>query len=94
MNGLPNFEAHNTVLDLFMQGGLLAVVSLVWLIWTTVSATLRTRSDALTVMMFGLVLFGIFHLIIRSPLFWFSIGLCLVVASKSGGRPTAFARSK
>ena len=94
VNGLPNFEAHNTVLDLFMQGGLLAVVSLIWLIWTTVSATLRTRSDALTVMMFGLVIFGIFHLIIRSPLFWFSIGLCLVVASKSGGRPTAFARSK
>ena len=94
VNGLPNFEAHNTLLDLFMQGGLLAVVSLVWLIWTTVAATLRTRSDALTVMMFGLVLFGTFHLIIRSPLFWFSIGLCLVVASKSGGRPTAFARSR
>jgi O-antigen ligase len=94
VNGLPNFEAHNTVLDLFTQGGLLAVVSLIWLIWTTAAATLRAKSDALTVMMFGLVTFGIFHLIIRSPLFWFAIGLCLVVASKPIGRPNPLAGSR
>jgi O-Antigen ligase len=94
VNGLPNFEAHNTILDLFTQGGLLAVVSLVWLIGSTTTSVMRARSDALTVMLFGLVIFGIFHLIIRSPLFWFAIGLCLIVASKSDSRLNSLAGSK
>jgi hypothetical protein len=94
VNGLPNFEAHNTVLDLFTQGGLLAVVSFLTLVISTVIAAVRARSDALIVMMFGLVVFCIFHLIIRSPLFWFAIGLCLVVAFGSSSRPPVPARSR
>jgi hypothetical protein len=94
VNGLPNFEAHNTVLDLLTQGGLLAVVSFLVLVGSTLVATVRAKSDALTVMIFGLLIFGIFHLIIRSPLFWFAIGLCMVVALSSNSRPTAFARSR
>lgn len=94
VNGLPNFEAHNTALDLFTQGGLLAVLSLALLVGATGIATVRAKSDALTVMMFGLVIFGTFHLIIRSPLFWFAIGLCLVVTLSPGNRRNVLAGSR
>jgi hypothetical protein len=32
----------------------------------------------LSTLLFGLGVFAIFHLIVRQPLFWFAISLCLV----------------
>ena len=80
---VPNFEAHNTLLDLFIQGGLIAVLSLGWLVATALVATHRAELDALTTMLCGLVIFSIFHLIVRHPVFWFAISLCLVTAADS-----------
>lgn len=82
LNGTPNFEAHNTFLDIFTQGGLIAVLSLAGLIATTFLLTYRARLDALTAMICGLVVMCTFHLIIRHPLFWFAITLCLVAATE------------
>jgi hypothetical protein len=79
-NGTPNFEAHDTLLDIFTQGGLLAVLSLVWLLAATFLLTLRMRLDGLTTLLCGLTIFSIFHLIIRYPIFWFAIAMCLVAA--------------
>lgn len=74
----PNFEAHNTLLDLFVQGGLLATLSFVWLAGSTISTSYKNGCSGLMVMLGGLLVFGLFHLIIRQPIFWFAIALCLV----------------
>lgn len=87
-NGTPNFEAHDTLLDIFTQGGLLAVLALVWLVAAAFLLTYRTRLDGLTTLLCGLVIFSIFHLIVRHPIFWFAIATCLV-ASESGKAPLA-----
>ncbi len=77
-NAAPNFEAHDTLLDLFTQGGLLAVMSFVWLYASSFAATFRARLESLSTLLFGLGVFAIFHLIVRQPLFWFAISLCFV----------------
>jgi O-antigen ligase/polysaccharide polymerase Wzy-like membrane protein len=79
-NGTPNFEAHNTLLDIFTQGGLMAVLSLVWLVAVAFLLTYRTRLDGLTTLLCGLTIFSIFHLIVRYPIFWFAVAMCLVAA--------------
>jgi hypothetical protein len=89
---VPNFEAHNTFLDLFIQGGLIAVLSLGWLVATALVVTRRAELDALTTLLCGLAIFSIFHLIVRHPIFWFAISLCLVAAD-SRRAPTIRARS-
>jgi len=77
----PNFEAHNTALDLFTQGGLLAVCSFLWLLVRTFLMTCRSRLDALTTLLCGFAIFSIFHLIVRHPIAWFAITFCLVMAT-------------
>jgi O-antigen ligase len=85
VNNAPNFEAHNTLLDLFVQGGLIAVLTLVWLVATTLAAAYRARLDGLTTLLFGLAVFSIFHLIVRHPIFWFAIAFCLVTTTVTRG---------
>ena len=82
----PNFEAHNTPLDLFTQGGLLAVASFGLLVAGGMRRTYRANLAGLTVLLGGLAVFSMFHLIVRHPIFWFVIALCLVAGS---GRPAA-----
>jgi hypothetical protein len=77
-NGTANYEAHNTLLDLFTQGGLLAILSFLWIAATTLVNTYKARLAGLTTLLCGLLLFGIPDLIVRHPIFWFSIALCLV----------------
>ncbi len=88
-NGTPNFEAHNTLLDIFTQGGFMAVLSLVWLVAATFLLTYPTRLDGLTMLLCGLMIFSIFHLTVRHPLFWFAIAMCLVA---SEGRRASLTR--
>ena len=90
---VPNFEAHNTFLDLFIQGGLIAVLSLGWLVATALVVTHRAELDALTTLLCGLAVFSIFHLIVRHPIFWFAISLCLVAVADPRRAPTIRARS-
>jgi O-antigen ligase len=88
----PNFEAHNTLLDLFVQGGLIAVSALVWLVATTAFMTYRAKLDAMTTLLFGIAIYSIFHFTARHPIVWFAIVLCLVTASDS--RHGSLARSR
>jgi O-Antigen ligase len=78
---IANFEAHNTFLDIFIQGGLIAVLSLAWLVATAVVETHQAELDALTTLLCGLALFSVFHLIVRHPIFWFAISVCFVTAA-------------
>ncbi len=87
---VPNFEAHNTLLDLFVQGGLLADFAFVWLLVSSMKVGYRNGMDALTVLAGSLFLFGLFHLIVRQPLFWYGIGFCLV---ERAGREVSWVRS-
>ena len=78
---VPNFESHNTLLDLFTQGGLLAVLSFGWLAVSTIMLSVKARLDSLAILLFGLGVFSVFHLIVRHPLLWFVIALTLVTAA-------------
>jgi hypothetical protein len=93
LNSAPNFEAHNTLLDLFTQGGLLAVLSFIWLVATSLSTTYRAKLAALTTLICGLALFSIFHLIVRHPLFWFATDFCLVAGHQIGRTDAVRTRS-
>jgi len=86
VNGIPNFEAHDTLLDLFTQCGLIGVLSILWLGGTSLLGTLRAKLDGLTTMLCGLAVFSIFHLIVRHPIFWFAISLSLVAGDAARRR--------
>jgi hypothetical protein len=81
----PNFEAHNTFLDLFVQGGLIAVLSFIWLVATALSIPYRAQLAGLPTLLCGLGIYGFATLIIREPIFWFAIALCLVAGRQSAG---------
>ncbi len=76
-NGTANYEAHNSVLDLFTQGGLLAVTSFVWLLLRATMCAFRARSAGLLALMTGVVIMMMTADIIRQPIVWFAIVLCL-----------------
>ncbi len=71
------FEAHSTILDLFLQGGLVAVGVFVWLNVSTLVMLFRTRLDALAALVCAVIIFGISHFILRHPIVWFGLVLCL-----------------
>jgi len=66
----PNFEAPNTILDLFYAGRAARGFEHLMLVGMTLSATRRAELDALTTLLWCVVLFSIFHLIIRVPIIW------------------------
>ena len=78
----PNFEAHNTPLDLFTQGGVLAVGCFALLVGTAVVRSYRANLTGLTVLLGGLAVFSMFHLIVRHPTVWFVLALCLVTGTE------------
>jgi len=82
-NGTPNFEAHNTFLDLFTQGGLIATLSFTWLIAMALQSTCRMNLDALAVVVWSIIVLSMFHLIIRQPMFWFAVAFALVAGAES-----------
>lgn len=77
------FEAHNTPLDLFTQGGLLALAVFVWLCASTLREGWRARLPALSAMAMGVAVFSMFHFVVRHPNFWFAIVLCLLEAERA-----------
>lgn len=74
----PNYEAHNTALDLLVQSGLMGLLSFIWLLATALWAASSARLAALPAALIGIVTFGTFHLAIRQPILWVSIALCLL----------------
>ena len=75
------FEADNTPLDLFVQGGLLALLAITLLYGSLLVATTRARLPALAALCSAFVVFSMFHFIIRHPIFWFGVVLCLLEAA-------------
>ena len=78
VNGTANFEAHNTYLDLLTQGGILALASFVWLIVAAIVSARRGRMAGLAALVIGLALFATTANIVRNPIFWLAITLCMV----------------
>lgn len=74
------FEAHNTFLDIFTQGGLLGVLAFIWLLGATFAVTIRAGLIPLVALACGLLIFSLFHFVVRQPIFWFGLVLCLVEA--------------
>jgi O-antigen ligase len=87
----PNFEAHNTFLDLLTQGGMIAVLSFVWILGVSVFIAYKARLAGLAALICGLSIYCMTGLIIRHPMFWFSIALCLVA---EGGPQRIVAKEK
>lgn len=83
VNGTPNFEAHNTTLDLFTQGGLLAVLAFLWLAGTALVNAYRTQFAGLAILIGGLFLFGMAGSIVRQPIFWFAIAFGLAASART-----------
>jgi hypothetical protein len=80
-NSTPNFEAHNTLLDLFVQGGLLAVMSFIWLAAACFQICLRARAAGLATLLLGLCIYGLFTFVVRHPICWFVVAICLVAGA-------------
>ncbi|SFI52392.1 O-antigen ligase family protein [Albimonas pacifica] len=76
------FEAHNTSLDLLTQGGIVATSAFLLLCLTTVGAAWRARLAALAALVAGLAVFSMFHFVVRHPLFWFGVAVCLLEATR------------
>lgn len=94
VNGTPNFEAHNTFLDLFTQGGLIATLSFTWLVGTAFLTAYRTHFDALTVVVWSIIVLSMFHLIIRQPMFWFAVAFALTAGANSRASSLPLNRSE
>ena len=73
----PNFESHNSFLELFLQGGLLAVGSFVVLAETALVSALKAGRTTLFATILGMLLFGSFHVVTRHPAVWFTLTLGL-----------------
>lgn len=71
------FEAHNTPLDVFLQGGMLGLVALAGLVASTALLLYRAKLDALLVLVIAVTIFSTAHLIIRHPIVWFAMALCV-----------------
>ena len=84
---VANFETHNTLLDLFTQGGLIAALSFGWLFISTCLLAVRNNLASLAALLCGLAVFSMFHFIFRHPLLWFVIALCLVLATATNRHP-------
>jgi hypothetical protein len=74
----PNFEAHNTLLDLLTQGGLIAVLSTIWLHAKALLTGFQSRSAGLLALLGGICIFGMTGLVIRHPMYWFALAICLI----------------
>lgn len=81
LNGTPNFETHNTIFDLFVQGGVIASLSYIWLTAAAWVAGYKARMAGLTALLSGLTVFALLDLVVREPIFWFGIVLCLTATA-------------
>ncbi len=81
------FEAHSTLMDVFLQGGLLGVLAVFGLFATTIVLVLRARLDAMAALVATLSIFSISHFILRHPIVWFALALSLILGSQRATSP-------
>ena len=77
------FESHNTTLELLTQGGFVASLAFLGLVGWAVLQTYRAGVSSLVAMSCGLLVFSMFHFVLRHPIFWFGIVLCLLEAQRA-----------
>jgi hypothetical protein len=65
-------------LDVYTQGGLVAVLALAWIVGSATLSAWRAKLDALLALTASIVVFSIPHLIIRHPIVWYALSICLV----------------
>jgi hypothetical protein len=85
-----NFEAHNTVLELFVQGGLMAVGAFTWVLSIGARRSWKAEFDGLVALLFAIVAFGSFHVVFRHPMVWLAI--CLAITERPLAQPIASPR--
>jgi hypothetical protein len=83
------FEAHNTALDIFTQGGLVGVIALYGLFAGIFMLAVRAKLDALAVLMVALVFFSMTHFIPRHPIVWFALAVSLIFSLERAPLPSA-----
>ncbi len=81
----PNFESHNSVLELLLQGGLLAVTAFGAVVTMTLRRLWLSQSWTLLAATIGMLLFGSFHVVTRHPAVWFTLALGLAAGESHGG---------
>jgi len=64
----------------------LALIAIAWLYATLLLVTARARLPALAALSCAFVVFSMFHFIIRHPIFWFGVVLCLLEAASVSKR--------
>ncbi len=80
----PNFEAHNSFLDLLTQGGVVAVLGLLWILGAAARRAYGAGMAGLAALVCGLGVFCMTGLIVRHPIFWFAVALCLAAGETTG----------
>jgi O-antigen ligase len=86
-NGTANFESHNTFLDLFTQGGALALGAFAWLLLEASRRAYRSGAAGLVALMAGVALSVMTADMIRMPIVWFGLALCLAAEPGTEGVP-------
>jgi hypothetical protein len=90
----PNYESHNTLFELFVQGGVLAVGAFVWIGAIAVWRAWKAGLDGLIALLFAAAAFGSFHVVFRHPIVWFTIGLGLLAQRGLGGSTVSWRRDE
>ena len=85
----PNFEAHNTVLEIFVQGGALAAGSFLWIYGLAIVRAWKAGLDGLLTLLFAIMAYGSFHVVFRHPIVWFLICVALTADRRFRAHPTA-----
>jgi O-antigen ligase len=80
-NPFQGFEAHNTVLDLALQGGVIALCAYFFIWGVSIRKCWQTRFDLPALSVFSMIIFQNSHYIVRHPLFWIYLLFPLVVYS-------------
>lgn len=76
------FEAHDSYLDVYVQGGLLADAALVALLLGAGISVWRARRDGLVGAGIVVLVFVIPHFILRLPMVWFVLILCMTAEAQ------------
>lgn len=71
------FEAHNTPLDVFLQAGIIGLAALFAFLASTAALLYRAQLYSLFVLVLAITIFSSAHFIIRHPIVWFALALCV-----------------
>jgi len=82
LRGRESREAHNVILDIASQGGVLAVIGLVWWLSATIKRAWNSSGGVGVALIVALIVFAQFHFVGRQPLFW----ILPLMASEIGSR--------